>query len=392
MAKNKRSSGIEERIKYLKKHEAGININDVIVKELVHELQTYKIELEVQNEELRSAQAELEESHSKYLFLFETAPVGFFMLDHNGMILEVNEKGSALLGQASKHALSHRFQEFIDPEHLITFYTFFKNVSRGSRKEVSEVRLHKTSRYVQMEGVISGKSSKNNKFTMQLAIVDVTQRKKDEAREAKNTLAQQKQILNTILDTQEEERIRIAESLHNGLGQLLYATRLKLEDIKGNGKVKSEVTGFLDEAIKESRDLSFILMPSLLKDFGLKITLEEIAKRFSTKNFKVECHVTGLKNRLPANLEIAVFRIIQELLNNVIKHAKATKAAVLVKKEKAGLKITFRDNGCGFDHEQTLKIRRGSGLSSVYNRLELLNGSLRISSKPGKGTTINVTI
>jgi PAS domain S-box-containing protein len=390
MKRNKKPSGIDERIRFLRKLESGVDVNEVIVKELIHELQTYKIELEVQNEELRAAQSELESSHNKYVSLFETAPVSFFAIDYTGVILEVNEKGSALLEIPIKKLKGHRFQEFIHPDHLLFFHSFFKGIERGSKKEVSEIQLLNRNKYVQMEGVLSSGRNEGD-FVMQLALIDVTLRKKEEAKYAQQKLEQQKERLNTILETQEEERIRIAEALHNGLGQLLYATKLKMEDIKENKELKAEVKEFLDEAITATRDLSFTLMPTLLKDFGLQVILDETARRFSTKTLKLECHVLGLKERLSNIQETAAFRIIQELLNNVLKHSKAKSATILVAKRKGKVEIIVKDNGIGFDTEKVLKKNRGTGLKSIHNRLDLLNGDIKIVSKVNKGTTVTVT-
>lgn len=390
MSRRKIMSPIEERIAYLKKSESGINIDDVLVKELIHELQAYKIELEVQNEELRQVQNELAASHHKYLSLFESAPVGFFTLDHNGIILEANEKASALLVKTVKKLKGHRFLEFIHPEHRLFFHTFLKSMPQGIKKEVAEIRLLDSDRYVQMEGSLSS-GKKAGDFIIQLAIIDLTLRKKEEAEYAQKKLEQQKERLNTILEAQEEERIRIAEALHNGLGQLLYATKLKMEDIKDNKDVKAEVKEFLDEAITETRNLSFTLMPTLLKDFGLQVILDETARRFSTKTLKLECHVLGLKERLSNIQETAAFRIIQELLNNIIKHSRAKSATILVSRRKGRVEIIVMDNGIGFDTEKILEKSGGSGLKSIHNRLDLLNGNIKINSKSNKGTVVTVT-
>lgn len=391
MPKNKQSRTFSERMTLLKHRESDMNIDSLDVKELIHELQTYKIELEMQNEELRTAQSELEKSRNKYLSLFETAPVGFFTLDQNGLILEVNEKGAALLGFQQKRLVGQRFQQFVQPDHLTAFYNFFIGLQHSPKKGVSEVQLLNTSKFVQMEGVFFNDLS-TQRFLCQLAIIDVTLRKKEEERYAEQKLSQQKEILNTILQTQEEERIRIAEALHNGLGQLLYATKLKLEDIRENKEVKAQIEDFLNEAITETRNLSFILMPSLLKDFGLKIILEETAKRFSTKAFKLTCEVQGLKQRLPNTIETIVFRMIQELLNNILRHAGATEANIFVKKQKRKLTIVVKDNGHGFCTDKAFAANNGTGLRSVYNRLELLNGTMNIVSKPGRGSLITINL
>jgi PAS domain S-box-containing protein len=391
MGKNKRPTNFDERIGYLRKHEKMTDLDDFDVKELIQELQIFKIELEMQNEELRDARNEVEESRNKYLSLFETAPVGFFSLDSNGVILEVNEKGVALLGQRPGKLKGRRFQEFIQSDYLPVFYDFFMGLQKAVEKKISEVQLEGTLKYVQMEGILANEKNKDH-TTVQLAIIDVTLRKKEEERYAQQKLAQQKEILNTILETQEEERVRIAEALHNGLGQLLYATKLKVEDIRDNKEVKDQIRDFLDEAIAETRNLSFLMMPSLLKDFGLKVILEETARRFSTKTLKLECNVIGMKERLPGIIETAVFRVVQELLNNILKHSGATLASILIRKNKGKLRITVKDNGRGFDYQKVLDEGKGTGLNSVFNRIHLLNGDLQIRSRRGKGTTVIVTL
>ncbi|MCW3104774.1 MAG: domain S-box protein [Bacteroidetes bacterium] len=388
MPKKKRRLSINERIGFLKDPE-NADVSHLDIKELLHELQVYKIELEMQNEELRTAQHELEESRDKYLSLFETAPVGFFTLDKNGLILEVNEKGASLAGVPRKKLNGSRFQQFIHPDYLPAFHNFFTGPLHSSIK-VPEIQLINTGRFVQMEGLFL--NSHTAGLICQLALVDVTLRKKQEEQYAIQKLSQQKETLNTILQTQEEERLRIAEALHNGLGQLLYAAKLKLEDVKENKALKKQLQDFLNDAITETRNLSFTLMPTLLKDFGLKVILEETARRFSTEKFHLECKVTGFKTRLPGLQEIAIFRIVQELLNNVLKHSNATEALIHVKKQKENIHIKVKDNGKGFDAARKLQVKSGTGLATVSNRLQLLNGNMNIASECGKGTTVTIVL
>lgn len=391
MPKNKLQRSVKSRFELLKNAETSGDLNHMDIKELIHELQIYKIELEMQNDELRAAQNELEKSKDKYVSLFESAPVGFFTLNKLGIVLEANEKGCALIGVPQRKLSGKYFQQFLHPDYKTTFFNFFTNLQKSSIKSVFEVQLLHTLKYVQMEAICSHHFNSED-FFCQLAIVDVTLRKQEEARNAQQQLSQQKIILNTILQTQEEERGRISEALHNGLGQLLYATKLKLEDIKDNKIIKNQVQGFLDEAITETRNLSFILMPSLLKDFGLQTILEETARRFSTKSFKLHSDVIGVHKRLPKDLETVSFRIIQELLNNILKYSHATEAYIIVKKTKDNLLITVKDNGVGFNAEDSFSLKNGTGLKTIQSRLQLLNGKMKINSKPGKGTEIKVVL
>lgn len=390
MSKLKSKASASSTAKKDKDNFGSYTSDDPKLNELIQELQIHKIELEMQNEELQMAQNELEMSRNKYLSLFEAAPVGFFTLDQNSFIMEVNEKGSALLGLPVRKLINKRFSEFIVPENVSVFYTFFTGLKGNKKQNVSEIRLANSLRYVQMEGILFNEPG-NASFTVQLAIIDVTLRKLEEERYVQQKFEQQKQMLKTVMQAQEDERARIAEALHNGLGQLLYAAKLKMEDVKENKSVSLQIQDLLEQAIKETRNLSFLLMPSLLKDFGLSVILDETAKRFSTNTFKLKCTVAGIKDRLPVALETDVFRIIQELLNNVLKHSHATKANIHVKKDRKKILIEVKDNGLGFETKKLASFK-GSGINSIYNRLELMNGSISILSACGKGTTVKVVI
>lgn len=223
----------------------------------------------------------------------------------------------------------------------------------------------------------------------------VKARKKLEAETTQLKLDQQKAILNAVLATQEEERRRIAESLHNGVGQLLYAAKLNLERLSKEKPTNSEnsalLTELLDEAIRETRTISFELTPRILEDFGLETALQELLKRISGPNLKISLHTNHLR-RFSAGIEIAVYRIIQELINNIIKHAKATMAALEVTCSRNKLAITVKDNGIGFDEKSLALKTKGIGLTSIQNRVKLLNGELTIETAPSQGTEVTIEI
>ncbi|MCC2546482.1 PAS domain S-box protein [Hymenobacter sp. BT175] len=205
-------------------------------------------------------------------------------------------------------------------------------------------------------------------------------------------LRQQQEVLAAILTTQEQERRRIAESLHNGVGQLLYATKLNLEsNIKP--VVAGPVVKLLDEAIKATRTISFELTPGILEDFGLKTALEELVKRIPSQKLNVQLNLEGLREPLPKNSEVAisVYRIVQELLNNIIKHARAADVFVHILREGPALQILVEDDGVGFDASAMASVK-GIGLAGIRNRVDLLGGQLSINSRPGRGTIVTIDL
>jgi PAS domain S-box-containing protein len=223
---------------------------------------------------------------------------------------------------------------------------------------------------------------------------DITAQKKAEEQILILKLSQQKEILNTILHVQEAERSRIGESLHNGIGQLLYAIKLKHESlgskIPEHKNTLSEINNLLAEAITETRNISFELVPNLLKDFGLNMALKELCKTGMRHACEIKYTPAELKDRLPQQLEMAIFRIVQEIINNIIKHAKATKAAVSMKITKKEIIVKVNDNGVGFNTRKTFSSGSGFGLRNIKSRVQLFNGELDITSKKGKGTSVTM--
>jgi signal transduction histidine kinase len=144
-------------------------------------------------------------------------------------------------------------------------------------------------------------------------------------------------------------------------------------------------------AIQEIRNISFELAPSILADFGLPITIEELAKRLSTPQMKIKTKIIGFKERLGLPLETNIFRMIQELINNCMKHADANLITVEIRKGKL-IEIKLQDNGKGFNVKAQENHPSGSGLSSIKNRLSLYNGNMVISSNSTTGTTIKMSL
>ena len=219
---------------------------------------------------------------------------------------------------------------------------------------------------------------------------------KEEHYTIQSPLIQQKEIIHLILQTQEQERKRIAEGLHNGLGQLLYAIKLKFESLGltneswSHTKVPSEIESLLNEAIEQTRNISFELMPAILKDFGLEITIRELCKRIDQGSIKFHSSIS-IDRKIDGSLETAIFRIVQELLNNVIRHSKATEAHILIQEKNSYFLINVKDNGQGFDTRSLDKVK-GIGICSIRNRIKLLDGEFEIISSLQKGTEVILKI
>ena len=210
--------------------------------------------------------------------------------------------------------------------------------------------------------------------------IDVT-----ESEVLKRTVARQQQVLlAAVLTAQEEERRRIAEALHNGVGQLLYATRLHLDALLPSAAVRAG-QDLLSEAIRAVRTIAFELTPGVLEDLGLPAALRELARRIPADQLALDLNLSGLDEPLPAPLATAVYRTVQELLNNVMKHARAREVFVQVAREGPEVHLSVEDDGLGFDAAAAVP---GLGLAGIRTRVGLLGGTLTVRSRPGQGTGV----
>jgi signal transduction histidine kinase len=206
--------------------------------------------------------------------------------------------------------------------------------------------------------------------------------------------ADRRETLRRVVDAQEHERRRIARELHDETGQALTSVLLGLrlieEETPGVRAAVSELRETIASAIQELRALAVELRPKALDDFGLGAAIERLADTYSRRTgIAIDVHVAGLSERLPEAVETALYRIIQESLTNVAKHAGAATASVTVHRLRDAVTIVVEDDGAGFD---TGVASPGLGLTSMRERAELVSGTVRIESRPGGGTTIAVEV
>ncbi|MBC5773099.1 PAS domain-containing protein [Pontibacter sp. KCTC 32443] len=223
--------------------------------------------------------------------------------------------------------------------------------------------------------------------------LDITERKNAELKHLNSKLQQQKELLIAILEAQEEERSRISESLHNGVAQILYATKLHVEDLVKEvpGEYVQKLNKLLLNAISEIRRVSHELVPLILKDFGLKRAIMDMCGSLKNKSLQLECEIENFETALDTYYELVLYRISQELINNILKHSKATEAKILLYQEEDLVYLKVRDNGIGM--KAAVTEHKGIGLRSIRDRVKLLNGTFEISvPSSGKGTQVIISI
>jgi signal transduction histidine kinase/ligand-binding sensor domain-containing protein len=201
-----------------------------------------------------------------------------------------------------------------------------------------------------------------------------------------------------LIESQEAERKRIASELHDGLGQslVIIKNRAMLGLNKGDdyARVARELGSISDsasQALDEVREITNNLRPQLLDRLGLTKAIQSMLKKFAGV-IEVESQIDSIDGLFTENEEISIYRIVQESVNNIIKHAGASKAVVEIKRGVKEVSITIRDNGKGFDMATLDAERRTLGLVGLKERAQLLKGEIVIDSKPGAGTSIHVTV
>jgi signal transduction histidine kinase len=220
------------------------------------------------------------------------------------------------------------------------------------------------------------------------------QREKD----AKNT--RDLQLLSAkLLNAQEDERRSIARELHDEVGQALTAIKVELalaeRTVDGGGNALGDVRRMVDGALHTVRNLSHLLRPAILDDLGLVAAVDSSLKGFARRHrVRVELIQEGMDERLGPETEVAVYRIIQEALTNVSKHAQASSCRVCLRRVASALVVTVEDDGVGFDpaHLRATEGNDGLGLLGIRERAAQLRGTVRLDSNPGRGTRLTIEV
>lgn len=211
----------------------------------------------------------------------------------------------------------------------------------------------------------------------------------------------EKMFLNAIIQTEEKERKRFAKDLHDGLGPLLSTVKMsvsalaQIEHNKASKEIVINTELIINEAIKSLKDISDNLSPHVLNNFGLLRALRNFTNKINTTKaieIKLESNITS--DRFNNNIEVVLYRVICELINNTIKHASAKTINISLIKKDDYLKIAYRDNGKGFDKNklEELPSTGGMGFSNIYSRINSLKGDISIESEPGKGTLVYIKV
>lgn len=350
--------------------------------------------------DLKKAEDSIRESEEKYRLLFERNLAGIFEIDTGGRIISCNNAFALMLGYAHAGELAG--------EHIDLFYftgaekeQFLRAVIR--EKQLSNYRARLRHRDGHQLDIIENVSllfhSRTGQEVIEGIIIDISDLKKAEEdlrnlqqKMLDQRVQEQKKITRAIIKAQEKERNHIGLELHDNVCQILVGTKLHLGmAVVHNPDVKQSLSyplELLDNSINEIRMLSHRLVTPV-KDVDLEALMNKLLEDTSTNSGINTEFVYQLKKALPDDLKLNIYRIVQEQINNILKHAEARNIFVSVIQEKAAIDIVVSDDGKGF---RLTKKRNGIGLSNMLNRIESYNGRMEVKSMPGKGCRVNLTI
>jgi signal transduction histidine kinase len=202
-----------------------------------------------------------------------------------------------------------------------------------------------------------------------------------------------------VLEAEEAERQRIAKDLHDGVGQMISAAKMNLSAVESGLNLQTaeqklafeNIIQLVDDSCKEVRSVSHNMMPNALLKNNLAAAIREFIDKLDQRVIKVHLYAKGLEERLDLNIETILYRVIQECVNNVIKHSGADTLDITIIKEPAELTATIEDNGNGFDTSDKEKFE-GIGLKNMRTRVEYLKGTIDVDSAPGHGTVVALHI
>jgi len=222
---------------------------------------------------------------------------------------------------------------------------------------------------------------------------------RQQARLQQEIIRQQELATHAVIEAEERERKRIAGDLHDGVGQLMSAAKMNLSMIGSELSFASEeqrqsfekAMSLVDEGCREVRTVSHNIMPNALLKSGLSTAIREFVNKIDHRVIKVNLYTEGLHQRIDEKTESVLYRIVQECVNNVIKHASASQLDISIIREETDLTLTIEDNGKGFDSTDKSNFD-GIGIRNIQSRVDYLKGSVEWDTAPGKGTVVMVHV
>jgi PAS domain S-box-containing protein len=373
------------------------NMSSDELRHVIEELKIHRIELEMQNQELLDTQEELEKSRQKYSDLYDFAPVGYMTLNPDGKIMEANLTATKIIDVPRASLIGTNIYRYFANQDRDSLYFHLRKIFKNHGKYTCEIRLADPNPKVYLR--LDSNYDASDKEICRTIMTDITEEKKME-----NALLQSerqlKELSAKLMEIQENERKRIAYDLHDGVAQMLAANTFYAQNLAGRFSANSDEYETLMRCIDINRkaiiDLKRIvedLRPTVLDSMGIIAAIEWLISQYRindsfltiTRNIRVE------ESQVPENLKAVIFRILQEIMSNIIKHSKANQVEISLEELNGTLRFSVKDNGTGFELSDVLfkkEFQKSIGITSMTERARSSGGCFEILSSKTTGTTI----
>jgi len=354
---------------------------------------------------LKAEFKQLEKKDINKVFI-ENTPTFCVAVDKQGKTILMNKAMLSALGYTAEEVIGKNYIEtFIPEEQRELIGEIFRRHIENKEAMLNEnAVVGKTGQLFFAEWHSKPVVDEKGNYTYHLGVgIDITERKKIEnaLRESENNL---RIISAQLMEAEERERNRISRELHDELGQSLSILKLDIGSIMRKLNADQFVLRqeckrmreYIDQVIENVRRLARDLSPAIVQDLGLRVALRELIdslSRYYRVQKTIECD--DIDNLFSPEIKIAIYRIFQESLNNIVKHAHAANISITVKRDDGCVYFIIEDDGIGFNvHQGVIPVRRkrGLGLATIIERVKLLGGSFDVQSIKGKGTRLTYSI
>jgi PAS domain S-box-containing protein len=336
----------------------------------------------VAEEKIREEEKKLRVSEKRWRSLIEQASDEILIYDRDGSILDANSAACKWLGYSQTEILDLNYNE-IDLTHSSSELHAYRKRLNTSNPSISfeSVQQRKDGTSFPVEIHLTLIELKDSKLILSVG-TDISQRQETE-----------RKVLNAVINTEESERKRFATDLHDSIGPLLSSINLylsslsKVNSVEDKDNIIKASVEAVNEALVSIREISNNLSPHILNDFGLEKAIRAFTNKINvSQTINISFHAEHMEERLNQQVEVVIFRVVNELINNTIKHAKASNIEINLAKEGNLLSLIYIDDGIGFDTKMiNAGTSNGMGLYNVLSRIRSLNGTHRIKSNPERG-------
>jgi PAS domain S-box-containing protein len=338
---------------------------------------------------LKHTEAERGELESRFTTLFHNSSDEIYLADLKGNLLEVNQVTCETLGFSRQELLHKNFKDLKTPKYYETVEPNLKKIVENGRHVYETEHVSKDGKVISLEV-----NSRVINYFGKEAIISI-------ARDTTERKQMERNILSAVIKAEEQERERISRDIHDGLGPLLSTIKLYVNELESGefepgekNEMLKQTNELINDAITSTRAISNNLSPHLIMDFGLVKAVEAFCKKVSlAQKTKITFESSLGTSRFDQTIEIVLYRVITELINNTLKHANATKVEIYLEMIDQVLQLTYLDDGVGFDKDKAMDAEAsGMGLKNIISRLRSINGNYRIHSRPGAGFLVVVEI